>query len=349
MMKKLKSKLSWARNSLLALGLLAGGTSIVGGQQLEAHLRLNGSQTREAFEPLRAILQQSSAVIYDGWKSISFGVVISSDGYILTKASEVEEAKALNVRIDKTHFKSVSVVASTIEWDVALLKVDGKDLVTVDWAKGEPAHGTWVVANGSTSRMRRRVRVGIISANAREVGGGKAPVVLGVTLKTNKEDEEEDVLSIGKVQDGSGAADAGLKPGDIILSADGSEISKIEDLQEVLSEKEPGDHVNLRVKRDDDEKDFEVELRAREKIFEEEKTRNDAMSGRYSKRRSNFKRIIQHDVALSERSAGGPLLNLNGECVGMNIARVNRCETFAIPAGEIPQIIEELMPEPKVE
>jgi S1-C subfamily serine protease len=291
---------------------------------------------------LRAILQQCSAVVYDGWKSISFGVVITSDGYLVTKASEIEDAKELNVRVDKTHFKNVRVVATTVEWDVALLKVEAKDLVTVEWdTDGEPDHGTWVVANGSTSRTRRRVRVGIISANAREVGGGKAPVVLGITLDTNK---KAGTLSISGVEEDSGAADAGLEEGDLILSANEQEIGKIEDLQEVLSGKEPGDHVKLRVKRGDEEMEVEVELRTREKIFEEERSRNDAMSGRYSKRRSNFKRILQHDVALSERSAGGPLLNLDGKCVGMNIARVNRCETFAIPAGEMPEIIEDLMP-----
>jgi len=291
---------------------------------------------------LRAILQQCSAVVYDGWKSISFGVVITSDGYLVTKASEIEDAKELNVRVDKTHFKNVRVVATTVEWDVALLKVEAKDLVTVEWdTDGEPDHGTWVVANGSTSRTRRRVRVGIISANAREVGGGKAPVVLGITLDTNK---KAGTLSISGVEEDSGAADAGLEEGDLILSANEQEIGKIEDLQEVLSGKEPGDHVKLRVKRGDEEMEVEVELRTREKIFEDERSRNDAMSGRYSKRRSNFKRILQHDIALSERSAGGPLLNLDGKCVGMNIARVNRCETFAIPAGEMPEIIEDLMP-----
>lgn len=305
-------------------------------------MRLSGSTTREAFEPLRGILQQCSAVVYDGWKSISFGVVITSDGYLVTKASEIEDAKELNVRVDKTHFKNVRVIATTVEWDVALLKVEARDLVTVEWdTDGEPDHGSWVVANGSTSRTRRRVRVGIISANAREVGGGKAPVVLGITLDTNK---KAGTLSISGVEEDSGAADAGLEEGDLILSADEQEIGKIEDLQEILAGKEPGDHVKLRVKRDDEEMEFEVELRTREKIFEEERSRNDAMSGRYSKRRSNFKRILQHDVALSERSAGGPLLNLDGKCVGMNIARVNRCETFAIPAGEMPKIIEDLMP-----
>ncbi|NIP94575.1 MAG: hypothetical protein GWO24_14470, partial [Akkermansiaceae bacterium] len=168
MTKRSKSKWNWRSASLvLALAIWAGpGTNA---QQLEAHLRLNGAEVIKAFEPIRAVLQQSSAVIYDGWKSIAYGVVVSPDGYIVTKASELDGVKDLNVRIDKEHYKSVKVLATTVEWDVALLRVEAEDLVPVDWAEGvEPSHGAWVVSNGSTSRLRRRVRVGIISANARE-------------------------------------------------------------------------------------------------------------------------------------------------------------------------------------
>ena len=39
---------------------------------------------------------------------------------------------------------------------------------------------------------------------------------------------------------------------------------------------------------------------------------------------------------------GGPLLDLDGRCVGVNIARVNRCESFAIPAEEMLQVIRDL-------
>ena len=66
------------------------------------------------------------------------------------------------------------------------------------------------------------------------------------------------------------------------------------------------------------------------------------MSGRFSGRRTNFKRVLQHDIGLSERTVGGPLLDLNGRCVGMNIARANRSETFAVPAKELRELIVEL-------
>jgi serine protease Do len=40
---------------------------------------------------------------------------------------------------------------------------------------------------------------------------------------------------------------------------------------------------------------------------------------------------------------GGPLLDLDGKCVGMNIARANRAESFAIPVEEVKEIAARLM------
>lgn len=346
MKKKSKSRWNWVRSSaspLLALVLLGAVHEGSAQQQLESQFRLNGKEVAKAFKPIQEVLQQSSAVIYDGRTSIVYGVVVSPDGYILTKASELENAEDLTIRINKSRFTELKILATTADWDVALIKVDAQDLVPVNWIEeGEPSHGTWVVSNGASTRYIRRVRVGVVSANARQVGGGRSAVVLGVNLDRN---EKEQQLSIKEVQKDSGAEEAGLAAGDIIRSVDGQEVKAVEDLQKILSDKNPGDKITMRVKRGEEEKDFEVELRAREKIFKETRTRNDQMSGRFSKRRTNFKRILQHDTNLSKRTVGGPLLDLEGRCLGMNIARVNRCENFALPAKEVQEVFAELLKE----
>lgn len=78
-------------------------------------------------------------------------------------------------------------------------------------------------------------------------------------------------------------------------------------------------------------------------MFGIEVNRNDMMSGDFSKRRSGFARVIQHDVMGNSKVMGGPVLNLDGKCIGMNIARANRAETFAIPLKELKGIIASLM------
>ena len=76
-------------------------------------------------------------------------------------------------------------------------------------------------------------------------------------------------------------------------------------------------------------------------------SRNDMMSGgklALSVRRDNFPRVIHHDTILTKNRMGGPLLNLDGVCIGLNIARASRVATFAIPAPELRQIIQDMVP-----
>ena len=312
---------------------------------LESDYRLTGKEVTKAFEPIRETLQKSSAVILDGWKSIAYGVVVSSDGQILTKASEIAKLNKFSVRVDRELYEEARVVAVSPEWDVALIKVEASGLIPVDWADGEVAHGTWVISNGSTSRTRRRVRVGIISANTREIGGA-VPVVLGLVLEAKEEEAGDgEGIVVQSVAEDGGAARAGLKEGDILREAEGKRLESREQLLDILKTKSAGDELKLLVERDGEQNEYIVELTARSEVFEERRTRNDAMSGRTSGRRTSFKRVLQHDIGLSERSVGGPLLDLEGKCLGMNIARFSRAESFAIPAAELRGILGELLQE----
>lgn len=69
------------------------------------------------------------------------------------------------------------------------------------------------------------------------------------------------------------------------------------------------------------------------------------MSGEFSKRRTNFPRVLQHDTSLAQRTTGGPLVTLDGKCVGMNIAFVSRECSYAIPAQELQELTQELRAE----
>ena len=50
-----------------------------------------------------------------------------------------------------------------------------------------------------------------------------------------------------------------------------------------------------------------------------------------SKRRSGYDRVIQHDSVIRPEECGGPLVNLDGKVIGINIARAGRVETYALP------------------
>ncbi|MCP5532013.1 MAG: trypsin-like peptidase domain-containing protein [Akkermansiaceae bacterium] len=302
-------------------------------QNLPSNLRKTGAEVVSAFEPQRAAMQKCSAVLVSGRKELVYGVVVSSDGLILTKASEVQGITDLEATVDRTRYKDAKVIAIDPVWDVALVKVDAEGLEPVTYAPTSAVpQGTWVVMNGATTRRSRRVLAGIISANAREIPaeGGAA---LGVALSGDKK------LEIGKVQEGSGAEDAGLKKGDVIIEIAGAKVKKIEDIAEVLKDRKAGTVVKIRYERDGGEFEAEVRLAAKGELFGDEmQSRNDVMSGDFSKRRSGFPKVLQTDIICYSHSVGGPLLDLDGRCLGMNIARANRAETFVIPLEELKEI-----------
>lgn len=330
---------------------------LVSGQSLEGDFRKEGLHVRASYDEVTESFQASSAVIYDDWQPNGYGVVVSEDGQILVKTSELDLIENLSLIIGKKKYREVEIVASSSEWDVTLLKVDAENLEPVDFSESEPSHGTIVLSNSATSRFKRRAQIGVIAANARSVGTGPL-AVLGISMNR----EKKDLLYISSISPKSGAKDAGLELKDQIFSIDGTEVKVADDVPELLKGKSPGEKVQIVVRRFEKveepievedpftfveemepvQKEFEVELRERQDVFPEQLTRNDQMSGEFSKRRSHFPRVIQHDTSLAQRTTGGPLLTLDGKCVGMNIAFASRECSYAIPAKELQELVEEL-------
>jgi serine protease Do len=102
--------------------------------------------------------------------SLGSGFILSSDGYILTNAHVVDGANVVTVKLtDKREFKA-KVVGADKQSDVAVLKIDAKDLPTVKI--GDPRQskvGQWVVAIGSPYGFDNTVTSGIISAKSRSL------------------------------------------------------------------------------------------------------------------------------------------------------------------------------------
>ncbi len=306
-------------------------------QSLETKYRITGDAVTSVFEPQRQSIQRFSAVFYEGRKEIAYGVVISADGYILSKASEIEGKSPLFVRVDKESYSDAKILLVDPRWDVALVKIDTRAMEPAVFAESSALpQGTWVVVNGATSRSRRRILAGIISAQAREIppeGGA----VMGVQLL-----KADGRIEVEKVSEGSGAEKGGLEAGDVIASVDGTEMKEAEELTEFLDGKKAGESLSLSVKRGSETLELKVMLSARGEVFTEA-SRNDQMSGDFSKRRSGFPRIIQHDILANSDTMGGPVLGMDGKVVGMNIARANRAETFAIPVEELREIARDMV------
>ncbi len=99
------------------------------------------------------------------------GVIISSDGYIVTNNHVVGKADAIDVKLnDNREFKGriIGVDEST---DLALIKIDGKDLPTIPIGNSDDLKlGEWVLAVGNPFNLTSTVTAGIVSAKARSLG-----------------------------------------------------------------------------------------------------------------------------------------------------------------------------------
>jgi S1-C subfamily serine protease len=70
--------------------------------------------------------------------------------------------------------------------------------------------------------------------------------------------------------------------------------------------------------------------------------RSTRLSGSTSKRAEGFEQAIEHDTVLQPWLCGGPLVNLDGKAIGLNIARASRVTTYALPARLVRRTFEQL-------
>lgn len=258
------------------------------------------------------------------------GVIISPDGYIVTNNHVVNGADELTVTLNDNREYSARIIGTDPNTDLALIKVNGKNLPTLPIGDSDNLKvGEWVLAVGNPYNLSSTVTAGIVSAKARSMGGegsngpqissfiqtdaainpgnsGGALVnakgelvginamlysqtgsysgygfaipttimvkvvddlkkygtvqraVLGIrggdvlNYINAQKDEKKDVdlgtnegVYVAEVTEGSSAAAAGIVKGDVIIEADGKKITKMSELQELLSKKRPGENVTL--------------------------------------------------------------------------------------------------------
>lgn len=99
------------------------------------------------------------------------GVIISSEGYIVTNNHVIENSQTIKVILnDKREFEA-HLVGTDPSTDIALLKVEGKDLPSIPWGNSDEIKlGEWVLAVGNPFNLTSTVTAGIVSAKARGIG-----------------------------------------------------------------------------------------------------------------------------------------------------------------------------------
>ncbi len=99
------------------------------------------------------------------------GVIISSDGYVVTNNHVVDGATKLRVKLNDGRAFDATLVGKDSATDVALLKIDATELPTLAFGSSDALRlGEWVLAIGSPFDLQSTITAGIVSAKARNLG-----------------------------------------------------------------------------------------------------------------------------------------------------------------------------------
>lgn len=103
-------------------------------------------------------------------QSLGSGFIISDDGYVLTNNHVVADADEIVVRLSDRSELQAKLIGADPRTDVALLKVEGKNLPTVKIGKSDDLKvGSWVLAIGSPFGFDHSATAGIVSAKGRSL------------------------------------------------------------------------------------------------------------------------------------------------------------------------------------
>jgi serine protease Do len=294
----------------------------------------NGEGTLRAFAPISDATRYSIVKFNVDGSTVALGTVVDTNGLTLTKASEIKKGKLTCwLAIEKE--VAAEVIATNEDEDVALVRVHAQGLKPVRWDTQAVSEGQWAVTPGIAETPHA---VGIISALPHRIG---PRALIGVQFEFGGS-----VPKIQRVLRGLGAEKAGLTNGDVIIALNQVTMTNQDQVRETLLGFGDGQTVKVRVRRGEKEFDADVRLmvdRSPPSNAEVDAAqRQPRLTGQVSRRSEGFELAIEHDSVLPPWLCGGPLVNLDGKAIGLNIARASRVSTYALPARLVLQILDGL-------
>lgn len=282
----------------------------------------------QALKPLAVGVRGCTVEVLDPTgQQVQLAVQVSADGYLLTKASEVPSEAAMKVRLPDARVVSARRVHEERTMDLLLAKMDAAEGMAAPWAASKRLEaGTWVMAPTlDAARGEPQVRLGVVSAKKRTIAPGGAG--MGIRMR---DDLQQKAVRIIEVSVDGPARTAGLLEGDVVVALQDEPTPSADRFQSILRRHQPGDEIKVDFLRNAKRDERRVRLASLTQVvsnFDGE----DYGNGGVSIRTDGFPMVMQHATPLSPRDMGGALFDLEGNAIGINIARADRVTTFALP------------------
>lgn len=260
-------------------------------------------------------------------RAAALGVVVDDQGHVLTKASEIGMGPAqVQVAMPDGVLAGAKRIAADSALDLMLIATGQADNDPIVFADVDPEWGSLLISMGPGIAPEA---VGVRSLGPYNAGASDQAcrAYLGVGLEAVQDGAGARVAA---VMEGSAAADAGMRVGDVLRRVDGVEMSTPDSAGAVLRAHAPGDTIEVQFDRDGVERTEQVRL---QRPWVEGGPGNYGVA--LSRRATGFGPVIQHDGVVAAESMGGPIIDLEGRVVGLNIARADRTKTYALPSSVV--------------
>lgn len=316
---------------------------VPGFAQSREALQKNAPRILEAFVEVVARASEATARVLCDGKEVALATVVEADGWLLTKASELtSDAPVVKLR-DGKELKA-KIVGIHKPYDLALLQVSAQKLPVIEWRKGTALPGEWLATPGP-GPTEKPLALGVVSVAARKVTArdmpGFTPPTSGGYLGVTLNDGDGGVL-VGTVSPNSAAEKAGLQAKDLVVAINGKVVKDTESMIATVSGYKPGDTITIKVKRDGENKELKATLDKRPASPLGRRIDQNLLGSELSKRKNGFPSILQHDSVVKPYDCGGPIVDLSGLAVGINIARAGRVESYAVPVEAILTLLPDL-------
>lgn len=277
-----------------------------------------------------------TVVVTDGKIQVALGTVVSDEGHVVTKLSEVEKCEQLFCKSRTGEKWSAEIVGRNRPNDVAILKIPDRVMRPVRFAERQPEIGGFIF---STNGGELPMAFGVYSNPPRSLIG-KNQAFLGV-----KPVDDAVGVRVVEVTTGSSADEIGLQINDILTAVNGKPLGNVQTLVNEIRKNVPGDRIEIDFVREGQTMRETAILAGRNvggptaDRFEQMKS----FGAIQSQRRDEFPLVFQHDTPLVPEQCGGPVTDLDGNVIGVNIARGGRVASYAIPADHLQTLVREIM------
>jgi serine protease Do len=178
-------------------------------------------------------------------------------------------------------------------------------------------------------------------------GPGQVSIVSAKTFRSQKEMSrgflgvvpstfgKREGAALDEVRLDGAAKRAGLKVGDVVTKMNDTTINTDRDMRSFLLKLDPRVTIIAKVLRDGEEIEKSIMLGAYQST-----SNHAADKMKKSGRRDGFSSVILHDANLQPEKCGGPIFDLAGNFIGMNIARNSRVRSYALPSSVIKEFID---------